>query len=55
MSGSGPTVFGVFEDATGAKAAAEAMEQSILKKNGQITQIIATGFYEPDNYGKEQE
>lgn len=55
MSGSGPTVFGVFEDAAEAKAAAEAMEQSILKKNGQITQIIATGFYEPDNYGKEQE
>ena len=55
MSGSGPTVFGVFEDATEAKAAAEAMEQSILKKNGQITQIIATNFYDPDHSGKEQQ
>lgn len=53
MSGSGPTVFGVFDDAVQAKAAAVCMEQSALKKDGLITQVIATGFYNPDFPGKE--
>ena len=55
MSGSGPTVFGVFADEAQAKAAAKTMEQSTLKATGQITQIIATNFYDPDHSGKEQQ
>lgn len=53
MSGSGPTVFGIFAEKEQAEAAARAMEQSALKQDGSITQVIATGFYNPDFAGKE--
>lgn len=55
MSGSGPTVFGIFAEKEQAEAAARAMEQSALKQDGSITQVIATGFYNPDFAGKEQQ
>jgi 4-diphosphocytidyl-2-C-methyl-D-erythritol kinase len=43
MSGSGPTVFGIFKDRTAAEAACETLRQA---ENGQLArQVYLTGFF----------